>query len=157
MGNPGEWNGNGRNPEERARALQEAITRRAGELYQQRGCVDGHALEDWLQAEAEVTAQFRSQENASEEKPASESSSDAEKPKPPALDAPVSRKSGFFKLKVDDVIYTVEYDPARCDSYRPGMLRKGQPVELRFEDDRIFMKLPNSRELEAKVVKKGQA
>jgi len=35
--------------------LQEQIRRRAYELYEQRGREDGHALEDWLQAESEVT------------------------------------------------------------------------------------------------------
>jgi hypothetical protein len=34
--------------------LQEQIRRRAYELYEQRGAKDGHELEDWLQAEAEV-------------------------------------------------------------------------------------------------------
>jgi hypothetical protein len=34
--------------------LQEQIRRRAYELYEQRGAQDGHELEDWLQAEAEV-------------------------------------------------------------------------------------------------------
>ena len=35
--------------------LQEQIRRRAYELYEQRGRGDGHELDDWLQAEAEVT------------------------------------------------------------------------------------------------------
>jgi Protein of unknown function (DUF2934) len=34
--------------------LEEEIRRRAYELYEQRGKVDGYALYDWLQAEAEV-------------------------------------------------------------------------------------------------------
>jgi len=33
---------------------EERIRRRAYELYEQRGRVDGFALDDWLQAEAEV-------------------------------------------------------------------------------------------------------
>ena len=33
---------------------EERIRRRAYELYQQRGRIDGFALDDWLQAEAEV-------------------------------------------------------------------------------------------------------
>ena len=32
----------------------EAIARRAFELYVERGCEDGHDLEDWLRAEREV-------------------------------------------------------------------------------------------------------
>jgi hypothetical protein len=35
--------------------LQQQIRRRAYELYEQRGGEDGRELEDWLQAEAEVT------------------------------------------------------------------------------------------------------
>src|SRR5271155_5532164 len=35
--------------------LQERIRIRAYELYEQRGKRDGHALEDWLQSEAELT------------------------------------------------------------------------------------------------------
>ena len=35
--------------------LQEQIRRRAHELYEQRGRNDGHELDDWLQAESEVT------------------------------------------------------------------------------------------------------
>lgn len=34
--------------------LEERIRRRAYEFYEQRGRVDGFALDDWLQAEAEV-------------------------------------------------------------------------------------------------------
>jgi hypothetical protein len=35
---------------------QDAIAKRAYELYLQRGSVPGYELEDWLQAEAELTA-----------------------------------------------------------------------------------------------------
>ncbi len=35
----------------------EQIRRRAYELYQLRGSVDGYAMEDWLQAEAEIGAE----------------------------------------------------------------------------------------------------
>lgn len=35
--------------------LQDQIRRRAYELYEQRGRDDGHELDDWLQAESEVT------------------------------------------------------------------------------------------------------
>jgi hypothetical protein len=39
--------------------LQEKVRRRAHEVYVQRGKTEGHGLEDWLQAEAEVTQQQR--------------------------------------------------------------------------------------------------
>jgi Protein of unknown function (DUF2934) len=35
--------------------LEEAIRRRAYALYEQRGREDGHDVDDWLRAEAEVT------------------------------------------------------------------------------------------------------
>lgn len=34
--------------------IEERIRRRAHELYEQRGRVDGFALDDWLQAEGEI-------------------------------------------------------------------------------------------------------
>lgn len=34
---------------------EEEVRRRAYELYEARGCGDGHDLEDWLEAEAEIT------------------------------------------------------------------------------------------------------
>jgi len=37
-------------------ALAEQIRRRAYMLYELRGRQDGHALDDWLQAEAEILA-----------------------------------------------------------------------------------------------------
>jgi Protein of unknown function (DUF2934) len=36
--------------------LEEEIRRRAYELYEERGRQDGHDLDDWLRAEAEITA-----------------------------------------------------------------------------------------------------
>jgi hypothetical protein len=38
----------------RSSDIEERIRRRAYELYEQRGRRDGFALDDWLQAEAEV-------------------------------------------------------------------------------------------------------
>ena len=49
MAKPNQPNGAGR-------PSQEAIGRRAYELYLQRGSVAGHELDDWLQAEAELIA-----------------------------------------------------------------------------------------------------
>lgn len=37
--------------------LEERIRLRAYEIYEQRGRADGHALEDWLQAQAELSGQ----------------------------------------------------------------------------------------------------
>lgn len=40
----------------RAKEIHELIARRAYGIYEGRGHVDGHAVEDWLQAESEVLA-----------------------------------------------------------------------------------------------------
>jgi hypothetical protein len=37
--------------------LEQAISVRAYELFEQRGREDGHAVDDWLQAETELTSQ----------------------------------------------------------------------------------------------------
>jgi uncharacterized protein HemX len=41
---------------EPSQSLEEEIRRRAYELYEERGSEDGHDLDDWLRAEAEITA-----------------------------------------------------------------------------------------------------
>ena len=53
-----------KNPATRATAtrnenVEEQIRRRAYELYQARGSKDGHDLEDWQQAEAEIRGSQR--------------------------------------------------------------------------------------------------
>ena len=45
---------NGVEPEDDVLLVQRKIALRAYELYLQRGGVDGHAEEDWLQAEQEI-------------------------------------------------------------------------------------------------------
>ena len=42
-------------PENRLQNLEEKIRQRAYELYEARGGQEGHDLDDWLQAEAEIT------------------------------------------------------------------------------------------------------
>jgi hypothetical protein len=39
--------------------LQEEIRLRASELYEERGREDGHDVEDWLRAEAEITGRTK--------------------------------------------------------------------------------------------------
>jgi hypothetical protein len=41
--------------------IEESIRRRAYELYEERGRVDGFALDDWLQAEAEILGRQKGQ------------------------------------------------------------------------------------------------
>jgi len=41
--------------------IEESIRRRAYELYEQRGRIEGFALDDWLQAEAEILGKQKGQ------------------------------------------------------------------------------------------------
>jgi len=41
--------------DEEIQRVQEQIRQRAYELYEARGCEDGHEWDDWFQAEAEIT------------------------------------------------------------------------------------------------------
>ena len=110
--------------------LRDAIARRARELWEQRGRVEGHAQEDWLQAEAEVMKSRLVQ---------------------------TTPKAAFIVVKFGGFVYTAEYDPDHCGDYRPGEFRKGAPVAVRLADDKIYVRRPNGRELEARILKKQPA
>ena len=109
-------------------ALHQAITRRAHELWELRGRVDGHAEEDWARAEAEVRRAWHRQSHP---------------------------RTAFVVVKVGEFTYTGEYDPQRSGFYQPGDLGKGAPVPVRLEDARIFLRLCNGRELETKIVRRS--
>ena len=46
---------------------RDEIERRAYEIYEQRGCEEGHAEEDWFAAVRELTAQLASREHGEQE------------------------------------------------------------------------------------------
>ena len=48
---------------------EEKILQRAYELYEQRGMTEGHALDDWLQAEAEILGRRGQPKNMRRRKP----------------------------------------------------------------------------------------
>jgi hypothetical protein len=50
---------NGVTPGDGALSIQKGIALRAYELYLQRGGMNGHEVEDWLQAEREITQEER--------------------------------------------------------------------------------------------------
>lgn len=49
--------------------MEEKIRLRAYELYEQRGKVDGYALEDWLQAEGGIVRKEAQRRSATRRKP----------------------------------------------------------------------------------------
>ncbi len=105
--------------------MHEAIRRRAEEIYFRDGCLPGHDVENWQQAEAEIL-----------------------------------RESGRQTIrrvvvKVEGVLYTGEYDAGSADGYVPGEFQQGEPVEVRVEDDKLFLQRANGRELQATIVKRS--
>lgn len=106
--------------------LQEAIRRRAEEIYVRSGRLPGRDLENWAQAEAEVL-----QDRA----------------------AHPSRRQAVV-IKVNGVQYVGEYSPESSDDYSPGEFQAGIPVVVRFDGEKMFVKRPNGKELETRIVRK---
>jgi Protein of unknown function (DUF2934) len=105
--------------------LQNAIRTRAQELYRQSGAAEGHDVENWCRAEAEILR---------------ETSADLARP--------------AVVINVEGVVYTGEYDTASADGYLPGEWKVGDRIPVRLEGDRLFLRRPNGRELETSVVKR---
>jgi len=105
----------------------EAIRRRAEEIYIRNGRMPGHDLENWTQAEQEITRE--------------------------AAEHPVRRTA--IVVKVNGIQYIGEYAIDSADGYIPGEFTKGVPVPVRFDGDKMFVKRPNGKELETRIVKMG--
>ena len=105
--------------------LQEAIRRRATELFQHGGKVEGHDAENWYQAEAEVL-----RESA----------------------AHALRRA--VVVNVRGVVYTGEYESTSADGYLPGEWEPGDPVPVRLAGDKLYLRRPNGRELQTTIVKR---
>lgn len=108
---------------------QEAIRRRAEEIYIRNGRVAGRDLENWRQAEREIQAEAEEYAKA----------------------PPVHRTA--VVVTVNGVTYVGEYDAASRDGYTPGEFAKGMPVAVRFEGEKMFVQRPNGKELETTIVK----
>jgi hypothetical protein len=105
--------------------MQEAIRRRATEIYQRSGATEGHHLENWYQAEAEIL-----RESA----------------------AHAVRRAVVVNLQ--GVVYTGEYEPTSADGYTPGEWKPGDPVPVRLAGDKLYLRRPNGRELQTTIVKR---
>ena len=105
--------------------MQEAIRRRATELYRQGGAIEGHDAENWYQAEAEIL-----RESA----------------------ANPDRRAVVVNLQ--GVVYTGEYDSTAADGYTPGEWKSGDPVPVRLSGDKLYLRRPNGRELQTTIVKR---
>jgi len=108
----------------RTTELQEAIGRRARDIYEKSGRIAGRDVENWMQAEAEI---LREQKRA-------------------------ARKSAVV-VRVNGVQYVGEYGPASADGYTPGEFAKGDPVPVRFDGDQMFVRRHNGKELATRIVR----
>ncbi len=106
-------------------ALHEAIRHRAEEIYQKSGRVPGHDVENWTQAEQEIKSE---------------------------IEHPSGRRTAVV-VKVDGVDYVGEYAFISADGYEPGEFLAGDAVVVRFENDKMYLKRANGKELETRIVR----
>lgn len=105
--------------------MQEAIRRRATELYQRKGAVAGHDTENWYQAEAEILRESATNDIRS-----------------------------AIVVNLHGVVYTGEYEATSADGYIAGEWKPGDPVPVRLAGDKLYLRRPNGRELQTTVVKR---
>jgi hypothetical protein len=105
--------------------LQEAIRRRAEEIYLQSGRIPGRDVENWTQAEHEIREQA----------------------------AKANRRAAII-VRVNGAQYVGEYCPESADGYVPGEIGVGSSVSVRLKGDKMYVKRPNGRELETTIVQK---
>lgn len=105
--------------------LHDAIRRRAQEIYETSGRIPGCDVENWIRAEEEIRRE--------------------------AVERPQRRSA--VVVKVNGIDYVGEYSFAAADGYRPGEFSAGDPVAVRFAQDKMYVKRPNGKELATKIVK----
>jgi hypothetical protein len=104
--------------------LQEAIRRRAEEIYLRSGKIPGRDQDNWAQAEREVLGE--SSERA-------------------------TRRA--IVVRVDGAQYIGEYNPELSDGYLPGEFGPGVSVPLRFHGHQMLVLRPNGKVLETTIAK----
>ena len=108
---------------------QDAIRRRAAELYHQGGEVEGRDSENWYRAEAEILRELATH--------------------------PVRRA---VVVNLQGVVYTGEYEAGAADGYAPGEWKPGDAVPIRIAGDKLYLRRANGRELQTTIIKRiGEA
>jgi hypothetical protein len=103
--------------------LQEAIRRRAEEIYFESGEIPGRDLENWKQAERDIRFQFERMK---------------------------TRRA--IVVKVEGIEYVGEYQAESPEDYSPGEFSRGESVPVLIEGDRMLVRRPNGRTLETRIV-----
>jgi hypothetical protein len=102
--------------------MQDAIRRRATELFERSGSVPGHDVENWCQAELEILKEQATQ-----------------------LLRPA------VVIKFEGVLYTCEYEPDSAGTYTPGEWTPGDPVALHIAGDKVYLRRHNGKQLETTI------
>jgi hypothetical protein len=105
--------------------LHEAIRQRAEQIYERNGRIPGRDIENWIQAEQEVRSEIAQQGG---------------------------RRTAVV-VRVNGIDYIGEYALATADGYAPGEFAAGDSVAVRFEEDKMYVKRQNGKELETRIVK----
>lgn len=105
--------------------LQGAIRGRAEEIYESSGKIPGRDIDNWMQAEREIRGEITQQ---------------------------AGRRTAVV-VNVNGIDYVGEYQFTSSDGYEPGEFAAGDPVAVRFEENKIYVKRQNGRELETRIVK----
>jgi hypothetical protein len=106
--------------------FQEAIRRRAGEIYIESGMAEGFDVQNWTRAEAEIWKKYEGQ----------------------------STPRAAVVVSVNGYQYIGEYPLVTAEGYTPGEFGPGAPVPVRFAGDCMYLKRKNGRELNTTVVKR---
>jgi|SRR5579871_579199 len=106
--------------------LREAITRRAEEIYEESGRSPGRDVQNWTQAEQQVLSEM----------------------------GRASLRRTALVIRAEGFEYLGEYDPASSNGYKPGEFASGDPVPVRFEGEKIFIRRRNGEELPASIIRK---
>ena len=106
--------------------LQNAIRRRAEEIYERSGRLQGRDVQNWIQAEAELRNESQS----------------------------ATPRNAAIVIKVEGISYVGEYDASSADGYVPGEFEIGGPVPVRLQGDWMYVMRPNGRELQTRVVER---
>jgi Protein of unknown function (DUF2934) len=105
--------------------VHEAIRQRAEQIYERSGKIPGRDIENWTQAEREIRHEAAQR---------------------------VGRRTAVV-VKVDGIDYLGEYALAEADGYTPGEFSAGDPLAVRFEENKMYVKRANGKELETRIVK----
>ena len=106
-------------------AIHEAIRHRAEQLYESSGKIPGRDIENWMQAEREVRGEMAQQ---------------------------AGRRTAVV-VRVNGIDYVGEYIFSAAEGYEPGEFEAGDPVAVRFEEDKMYVKRQNGKELATRIVK----